>query len=395
MSTKRDLIQIKELLGEIQLLDYRGVDLTTAHHMLGVEVGPQARKILKNKLLQLTRENFYEQVRNARLYQNALKTRSSTNDTIRPILDLYLQCLIGWSDGANLLETDHEYIKGTSREEITNLDLGLFLQNENVGCQTGVYRLKTGDVLGWHTEEDIEEELNSRFDKLRIAVFSHFNSDVYVFVYPDLMPGPAYCWRSDLFFQMVDTLYLKHGPDEKAIPANIATWVSLFLGQRMHPAELLKPLGPFVDGYSFTTVYSSDHRVHAEKVELGGDKIKVSNLRSEAGDFLFQVNLVSDEDSEIAQLEGLTKKQKKKYQKRILQTHQMVKNVRDSDDMIQSFLDILCTRSTRDNEMGYSNKDVKSYILFMMSAQNLDIWYGAGPAMKKDTLAILSFALEG
>ncbi|MCZ6678911.1 MAG: hypothetical protein O7E52_16890 [Candidatus Poribacteria bacterium] len=277
-------------------------------------------------------------------------------------------------------------------EPISTGDLALLLQNDNSGCQTGVYREADGSVILWHTEEDFDKD-GSRFDKLRIASFQVGAPDriekINAFVYPDLLPGPAYAWRSDNFVQAVDALFLKPNTHDGSMLANVASWITLRLGKAVEPKEVIETLGPFVDGYALTIVQGNDERVLASKIEFAGDQMLTSSLDNSTGSFLFQVNVFSKKGTSIAATyEKIDRKTRRRFEERIARTERAIAKVQRSNNARFCLFKLLSSRLGGDD--AYANKHVKSYFLNTVSHKGMEIWIDAGPATIEDKPKVIS-----
>jgi hypothetical protein len=386
------LVATKQRLGEVVFLEFQDSDIVTAHRRLGEEVRWQVHRILSKKLDKLTYEQLVEQIGLIRRCKSALAEKSISpriDGRIRSALTEYLTCLSAWSDGVQLSSFQHQRLRGlvVENEPVSPEDLVLLLQNDNSGCQTGVYREQDGSVVLWHTEEDVEEEFGSRFDKLRVVSFSVGENAgvtrVNAFVYPDLLPGPAYCWRSDNYVQAVDAIFLKQNPCNGSMLANVATWMTLRLGKEVEPREVIGALGPFIDGYGVTVVQAEDERVLASKIEFAGDQTLTSLLDDATGSFLFQVNVFSNKDALIATAyEDMDWKARRSYEERTTRTERAIGRVRTSNDVVPCIFKLLSSRLGGDD--AYANVHVKSYFLNEISSKGMRIRIGAGPALIGD-----------
>lgn len=379
----------KERLGPIDFLDFREWDLVTAHRKLGEVVKEQAQTILLRKLDRLDKAEFVERIRLARQGRGALVEKLHApyiDPGIRRALGEYMDCLSVWTAGAELGKIHHKLLSGPGVDGLPVLagDLALFLQNDNLGCQTGVYRENGGAVILWHTEEDVQEA-GSRFDKPRIATFRTADGrQMSAFIYPDLLPGPAYCWRSDGFIQAVDSLPLKPAP-EAYVLANIATWVTLRLGKAIAPEAVIEALGPFVDGYALTVVQEKGGKVLADKIEFAGDQYLLSPLENEPGCFLFQVNIFSDKEADVAAAyEDIHPNHRQKLEGRVTRTSRVLRRLTPSNNTTIAFFRLMASRLG--NDYGYANEDVKSYFMGRISPTGMELHIGAGPALKGDQL---------
>jgi hypothetical protein len=237
-------------------------------------------------------------------------------------------------------------------------------------------------VLLWHTEEDVHEA-GSRFDKLRVATFRvDEQHQMSAFIYPDLLPGPAYCWRSDHFIQAVDSLPLRPAPGAFML-ANIATWVTLRLGQAVRPEVVIAALAPFVDGYALTVVQEKEGEISASKIEFAGDQFLVSPLGHEPGSFLFQVNLCSNKEAALAAAyDAVEADHRQTLESRITRTARAIGKFKPRGQASLHFFRLLASRLGGD--YAYANEDVKSYFIGRISRSGLEIQLEAGPALKED-----------
>jgi len=391
----QQLVEAKDRLGQVTFLDYKSLGFMAAHRELGQEVKHQAHRFLSNKLDKLSRKQLIEQIRLVRQCRNALKEKSLSpriDPKIRASLVEYLHCLSAWCEGAELYKFQHHqlYRLIVDSEAVSANDLALFLQNDNTGCQTGVYRDKNGSVILWHTEEDAEEESGSRFDKLRIASFRIVQNnkvdEINAFIYPDLLPGPAYCWRNDNFVQAVDAFFLKPKVLNTSILANIATWMTWRVGNEIEPEMVIEALAPYIDGYALMVVQEKNNSVYAKKIEFAGDRMLLNALENVPGSFLFQVNILSDKDEAI--VETIDLDVRKLYEERLLRTERVIKKLRPINLTPSYFLRLLSSRIGGD--FAYANMDVKSYFVSKVSPKGMGFWIGVGPALKSDKPEVIS-----
>jgi hypothetical protein len=282
------------------------------------------------------------------------------------------------------LENFQHRLLSEARQPVSAVELALFLQNDNVGCQTGVYRDKAGAVILWHTEEDVEVEPGSRFDKLRLATFQigEDDSEINAFIYPDLLPGPAYGWRNDGFLQAVDSLPLKPAAGAYVL-ANIAAWITLRLGKALDPEAVIAALGPFFDGYALTTVRLKDEQIQATKIEFAGDRRLVAILDPYPGSYLFQVNIFSEAKAAVAlAYEDTDRESRSGLEQRLTRTTRALKSLHLAENAPACLSRLLASRLGGD--YAYANEDVKSYFLGKLSHSGMEIQFGPGPALKED-----------
>ena len=146
--------QFKQFYGHIHLLDCSHMDAISAHRMLGQDAGPQIHKILAKRLDE--QDEVAAQVRRARQYQVALRAKlqqPSLDATLRAALNEYLVCVSAWADGADLANFRHAGLPGMLVDglPVSAEDWAFALQEDEVGCQTGVYRERDGSVILWHS----------------------------------------------------------------------------------------------------------------------------------------------------------------------------------------------------------------------------------------------------
>ena len=212
---------VKDRFGGLVFLDFSKHDLRTAHRMLGEQVSAQVHKILRQRLERLDRSKLNFLLTQTCSCAETLTDKLSDqrlDPRLQGALQEYVDCLAAWADGAGLRDFDHPALAAQRR--LCPLDLALFLQHDSTGCQTGMYRQGDGSVILWHTEEDIEFEAGSGFDQLRLASFNVGDEEnpitMTAFIYPDLLPGPAFGWRSDGYTQAVDNLHIRETPASKS-----------------------------------------------------------------------------------------------------------------------------------------------------------------------------------
>jgi hypothetical protein len=395
--TVSHLAETKSRLGNIEFLDFRGLDLVNAHQELGKDVRLQVQKILRKKLDELDEEQLSSQARLVRQCRKTIEDKISSlsiDHQIRDGLKKYLACLSAWSMGAELNEFQHQRLQSFSIDgtSISSEDLALLLQNDNTGCQTGIYREQNGSIVLWHTEED-EEEPGIRFDKLRIAFFQKTENsqskEISAFIYPEILPGPAYCWHSDGYVQAIDSLYLKQNHQKNCIFANIATWITFLLGKDLPQEEIIKSLSPFVDGYALTAVQRNSSTVSAKIIEFAGDKVNMSSLADSAGSYLFQVNLVSNKSDPIAMsYQEIDEENRRYYNDRVDRTNRVMKSIKPPPNSLRWFFRLIASRLGGDG--AYANEYVKSYFIYKMSINEVEIWIGAGPALIGDNPTVIT-----
>ena len=391
-----NLKAVKTRLGKLIFLDFSGNDLAQAHQKLGAHVRNQVHKLLRHRLNGLQEDQLRELIQQTRMCHSTLLDRSKStkvNPVIRSAIQQYLVCLDAWADGAALSGFVHPRLEHRKSDlsPVSARDLALLLQHDNTGCQTGLYRQKDGSVILWHTEEAFGSEPGGQFDQLRIASFraGNGNSSVMMnaFIYPDLLPGPAFGWRSDGFAQAVDALLLKPFTQlQGGVLANVASWITLRLGPAVNAQEVIEALGPFQDGYALNIVYSKRGQVYAKKVEFASNLIFPYLLGETPGEFLFQVNVFSQRQRlDLLKLENISLENRKTFEQRIRRTKRVLKCREpgaSSSEELRFFFDLLASRIG--GEWAYANADLKAYFLNRVSQTGMEIWLGPGAALRNE-----------
>jgi hypothetical protein len=394
ISSLDTLLAAKETYGEVLFLDYRDTDLVTAHRRLGEEVSEQVLKILGRKIKSLKPNSFYREIRLVRAVLQSAHMKiegGQIHAAIVRALQEYLDCLNAWSEGAGLRQAVEQFggegvVDGRL---VTPLEMGLYLQNDNTGCQTGVFREMDGSVILWHTEEDVENEPAERFDRSRIAMFrlpeENGRIEACAFIYPDLLPGPAYSWRQDQYLLAVDALYLKPYENTAVLLGNMACWILFRLGRTISAYETIHDLGPFYDGYSVLVLASSDDgRVNAERMEFAGDQINRTTLPTEPASHLFQVNILSTRSGPLAFYENIDVEGRNSIEARLKRTARWFEHLRTLADPLHCCRRLVASRIG--GSSAYANPDVKSYFLARITGKMLTAWVGSGPALKTDPM---------
>jgi hypothetical protein len=386
---------IKDRFGSLVFLDLTAYDLRSAHRLLGVHVRSQVHKILCRRLDCMGEAELSELLRQGRVSSDWLARRAADpalHPRLRTALQEYLDCLLAWADGAELAGFDHPAL--AKHRPLTIQDLALLSQNDFGGCQTGLYRLADGSIILWHTEENIEDQAGDIFDQLRIATFQVDDGDgpisIQAFIYPDLLPGPAFGWRSDGYSQAMDVLHIRLLTEQDAgTLANTASWLTLRLGATMEVGEVLTALRPFFDGYALNAAYIRQGQVHAEKYEYAGDCVLPYRLDEQPGSYLFQVNIFCQKDHPQAQpLEELTPLNRGLYEQRHLRTTRAMQRKKSDgtapEDEMRFFLKMIASR--HGDDWAYANPDVKAHFVQHLTPHGSEIWLGHGPATADEQL---------
>jgi hypothetical protein len=392
-----DLQAVKDRYGGLVGLDFTAYDLPSAHLLLGKHVKRQVHKILRRRLGCLDAKSFTRQLSQARSCHSILTAKSKDlriDARLRLAVSEYLECLAAWTEGAGLSGFTHPALHAYLPVEA--IDLALYLQHDASGCQTGMYRTHDGSVILWHTEEDVEPEPGSGFDQLRMVSFNvgdHSNPVIsQAFTYPDLLPGPAFGWRTDGYTQAVDTLHIKALPElSTGVLANVVTWLTLRLGSLIDPQEVIEALQPYVDGYALNTVYKQSGTVRACKYEFASNRIMPYYLDEQPGSYFFQGNIFTQKDHPwVLELEDILPYARELYQQRQVRTQVAIQNkdgrAGEPGDM-RFFFELL---SSKDGDRwAYANQDVKAYFILRQAIMGTEVWLGHGPALQTDLVSVI------
>ncbi len=393
------LSAVKLGLGQPDYLDYRALSAVDAHRRLGEEVRAQVHHILARKFRELAPEALAGQVCLARYCRGALhrKMEQAGDEIRRAALEEYLACLAAWTQGAALADFDAQGLREMRVQglPLSGDDLAYLLQNDDAGCQTGLWRAADGTVFFWHTEED-REPLGARFDRLRLMAFSVTDQEgrpipVVAFIYPDLLPGPAFAWRSDNYVQAVDSIGLKPKAPASGILANIATWVTLRLGQSADLDETIRYLRPFADGYALNAAYADGRSAWGRKVEFAGEHAHSYRLGEAPGSLLYQVNMFSDPTASMARLhEALEPGKRRRLEERLSRAEAWLQALPPEADAWAAVFGFLCSQEGGD--YACANGDVKAYLIAQCAPGRLQVSVGAGPALAEDKPEIFELA---
>lgn len=362
---------MKNNLHQIEFLDLTLLDKIEAHFVLGSDVRNAVHRKLNSALDEIDTINLSELISKVKRIRRVLENKAKNTDLAGKIAQSYLDCLEAWAKGANIENFRHPKIENRN---ISIIELALLLQLENVGCQTGVFRQENGSVIMWHTEEDVEEENNPRFDKLRIVSLKSGNSVFFAFVYPDLLPGCAFSWTDRGIAMAVDTI-LANAKLSEGFFSNFLYWAVLFYNEELRPYEIITRFSPIIDAGAITIVLPEDN-IRVEKMEFIANEILTSCLDSQPGSFLFQSNVFSTKNSRLLSFENVQREKRRLFEAREIRTKEAI-------NRLQSFS--LCDfyammTSRKGGTYAYANKDVKAYFLSRVSKYSCEIWVGTGKA---------------
>jgi hypothetical protein len=385
---RAEVQRIRTDIGPLDHVDFTGTDIRRAHHELGCDVGPQVQRFVEWKAGKLGEARLLMELRAARAAASALRERlhaRTPTGQIRGALGVYLDCLSAWAQGAGLDPVARGLLESTPLDgvPVTGEDVAFLLQAELAGCQTGMLRDTDGSVILWHTEEDHDHPERTRFDRLRLA---SFQCDTFgparqftAFVYPDLLPGPAFGWSGLNYSQAVDAYYLDLKGVTSGVAANAATWVSLFLAGSRTISQIARALAPFRDGYAMSALTHDRQSLRARTTEFVGDTVAYTSLSRKAGSFRTQVNLLTGWAARSANgREAIEPWRRWTQERRMARAQRYVKSLPPHADKLEAIWRLLTSRVG--GSWAYANPAVKAHFLCRMSPDGLTLWVGAGPA---------------
>lgn len=400
----KSLGEEKLRLGGLEIVEIRASSMEEAHEMLGHEVSDKAMEVLRGKIDGYSNyEDFQAEMEAMSIvyYEMIAKINSpETLELIREGLKEYLACLDARSRGMGIDTLENPFLEKYRVENENGDDamvyrlVGLMSQNDNVGCQSGMVR-KGNKIMLWHTEEDYEEEKGQRMDKPRLVKFDINGEIKYSFIYPNLMPGPAFSFGNN-FFYSVDFNYVKENEDP-SILANIGVWVAWRLTNRIPPEEVIKNLSPFMDGYTLNYIWRSrdEEDFEAGKVEFGHGLTETYDLSDEP---LISVNKF-DESSPLTEIEEIDDEEKALYDKRKSRarraTNLIESMTKEGIGALENLRRMTGFRSRQHGgEAGMAVDFTKAHLVAEITKEGLYILVGAGPTIKDEELAIFDLRKE-
>lgn len=406
----------KERLGPLEIVHFEGT-VEETHKRLGETVRDQVWLTAARKLEEYdSYEDFLTDLQMMHRCLEVVKDKSNDTEIDLPIRNAvkdYVTALQSWAGGASLLNINHEYIKRFAQEfnfETSGSSevLAYWLQNDNVGCQSGMYRKDDGNILVWHTEEDVEDEPGSRFDAIRIGQFSLIGEtgerdDRYALIYPDLLPGPAAGFAQN-FFYSID--FQSFRPNEQpSILANTAVWVTWKLGESRDPAEVLRALSPYYDGYTLNTVRRlPDGTLESKKLEFAHGLIAEYKLNENPGSNLVSANVTEENSATEPALDEIDDEESNYYAGRVRRTRRALKLIESTESgvTLQTLQRMLAFRvgnqplkgSDEMENAANSNVDVKAKFAVMFTPNGMQLAVSAGPGIRNEEVTYFEFQIS-
>lgn len=351
--------------------------LVAGHRALGAWLAAPARRAVRLRIAATGPAALTRQIGDARACRSSMEgcaRRSSTPGILRRAIDEYFACLDAWSRAAGL-DACAGRLPKIAGARVTAEDLGLWVQDDNTGCQTGMIRRHDRSVILWHTEEDTIGYIDApRLASLRVGGATRS-----AFIYPYLLPGPAFGW-SDEQAHAVDSLHTRRVDAPVGSYTSVASWLVWRLGPELEVAAVARALRPFVDGCAINVVRRGGGAPSAEVVEIGAGQVQRRVLRARAGEIEAQANAVADPDSALVRSEAMSARQRGLYVRRVERARAAMRALADlpGGASPQAVLRMLADRRGR----GYanSNSDVFGHCVAEISAAQLRVHVGAGPA---------------
>lgn len=381
MTAAESILAERDRLGPIEVLVARASSMSGAHRALGELMKGPALGAIEARIAGTDPAALKAQIRGVRACRSFIEqcsVRAGTAEPVRRAILDYLECLTGWSEALGLggrlaggLEVDGQ--------QTSALDLALWAQDDNTGCQTGMLRRADGSVFLWHTEEDTI----GYFDKPRIVSFVVGDETLHAFMYPYLLPGPAFGWQAGQV-HAVDTLFMRRDLTPVGAYTSVASWLIWRLGPAADAREVIRALSPFVDGCAVNVVQPAARGARATTHEFGGRRLASRSLRADAGAFAFQANAVCRPESPLGREEELSARDRAPYERRLDRAQEAMERLRarPREPAAQDLVRFLASR--RGGSYANANRDVKAHCVACVCSSGLEMYVQSGSAHPED-----------
>jgi hypothetical protein len=364
--------------GGIERLETDASSIVEAHRALGAAIARPARVAIEKRIASRSAAALSRELDAARASLRFLEVRvarptRAVPDVVRRGVDEHLASLAAWAEAAGLGAL-------AKRHGARAIELAAWAQDDSGGCQTGALRLASGDVLAWHTEEDTI----GLFDKPRVLTMRVDGVARSAFLYPYLLPGPAFGFRRDRF-HAVDTLHVDRRRGGAGSLTSVASWLVWRLDDDIPPREVLRALAPFSDACAIVVVDANPGGVAAHVHEVGARFVETRALGRRPGDRLFQANAVSDSTSPLGRVEALGARRRRPYEARARRDAVGIERLGVSADL-DGVRDVLASRAGRG--YAYANADVVAHAITLVSRSGLEVHVGAGAATRGSALQL-------
>jgi hypothetical protein len=371
------LLAERRRLGLLRSSTIEAPSLVEAHRVLGARMKAPARAAICARLSATRPADLESRLRAARASRAFMEARAADARVaveLRRAIGEYLACLDAWSHavGAGAWLSPPLVLDGL---RVTAEDLALWAQDDNTGCQTGMLRQADGSALLWHTEEDRLGLL----DHPRLATFLVGRETLSAFLYPYLLPGPAFGFRADQI-HAVDSLVLKRGLAPRGAFTCVASWLVWRLGSAVPAREILRALTPYLDGCAINVVRPSGSGVQVETHEIGGRHVQSRVLGPGAGAFSVQANAVLRTTSRLTRHERFSSRGRAPYEGRVARAREALGRLlaTPGEPAPEDILRLLASR--RGGRYAFANLTVKAHCVARVTADGFEIYVRSGAA---------------
>ncbi len=356
---QKSLEEHRRDLGPVEEHHVSARAMPEAHRLLGEKLREPARKAIRARLADTGAEKLARELDYSRGCRKVMEAR--------PALAEFLECLEAWSEGVGLAA-----IAPSSPVAVTSSELALWAQDDNTGCVTGMLRLGDGAVLLWHDEEDTIGYM----DRPRLVSFDVAGWRASAFLYPYLLPGPAFGWGPNQLHAL-DSLFTKRSAPGTLTGA--ASWLLWKAGADLDAAEALDELAPFADGCAVNLVRWDGAAVTAEVHEFGGPRRTRRALAKRRGSLTLQANAFH----RPSPAEALTKKERGLYERRVERGRLAIEAMEKPSG--ETILGLLSGR--RGGAYAFANTDVYAHVVARVAPAGLEVHVGSGAALAGDLYA--------
>jgi hypothetical protein len=378
MAPRDPMLEERRRLGPIELLSIEASSLPEAHRRLGATLAAPASAAIAAQIAATPRPALAQQLATAAASAAFLHARAASREVAAPIrraLTEYLECLAAWAEaaGVDALLGDALAVDG---RRVTREELALWAQDDNTGCQTGLLRRADGSVILWHTEEDTIGHL----DRPRLVSFAVGGETLSAFLYPYLLPGPAFGFRTGQV-HAVDSLHVRRDRTPSGAFTSTVSWLVWRLGPAVDAAAVARALSPCVDGCALVIAQPTSRGVQAAVHELGGRHLASRRLPDRAGARDVQVNMVHRVKGRLGREEALTRRERLKYERRVARARDFLHGA-GRDPGPGDLLRMLAGR--RGGTYAFANADVKAHCVAVIGREGFELHAEAGPACRGD-----------
>lgn len=393
----------KERLGSLEIVDLSGLKFEKSYARLGEEVRTTVRSFVVDSLNETNLDELLTILEFTTDCFHILEEKATGDPLIDVALKDYLKALTVWSNTIDFSSVNHPLIQQTLEtyngdRERFNVIFALNLQNDNVGCISGMIRGENGQVVFWHNEEGVEALPGQRFDKVRLAKFGTEEEGKFSIVYPDLLPGAGYSFGHDFYFS-VDAQHTVENP-KAGILANTAAWIVFHLGNKTDPYDVIKALSPFADGYTINVVRKTpDGELEAKRIEFAADVVDQEHLSSSPRSSIVSTNVYSRDMKVVSQgvegadfeaVEWNVNRQRATERALHLMTVFTGRETPTEHD-IGRMLGFRTAGNYGSPDSAYANADVKSALVGIADPNGIKIKLAVGPVVKDESWVEFNF----